>query len=71
MLRTLITFLVGFVITAPPAMAQTTDPAAPAAPGSPVTGGGIEDWWWLIIVVVLIAAAIGYFMRKRSPTGRL
>ncbi len=78
MLQTVLSFLVGVMLTISAAIAQTTtDPAAPAAPagpaapGAPVDGGGVGDWWWLILLILLIALAIWYFMRKRGSTGRV
>ncbi len=71
MLRIWISLLVGLMLTASLAMAQTTDPATPAAPVVPVAGGGVGDWWWLILIIALIAVAIWYFMRKRGTTGRV
>ncbi len=70
MLRISVSLFVGLMLTASSVMAQTTtDPAAPAAPVA--DGGGLGDWCWLIILIIAIAAAAWYFMRKRTPTGRI
>ena len=68
MLRPIFAVLVSLMFAVSTAVAQTADPAAPAAP---VTGGGIADWWWLIVVVILIVAVIWYFVRGRGTTGRI
>ena len=44
MLRTLTSLIIGLMLAATPAVAQTTtDPAAPAVPAVPAVGGGIGD----------------------------
>ena len=73
MIKTKLTSLGLSVLTALPALAQTTP--APTTPGTAASGAassatGIGNYWWLILVAIVAAAAIWYFMRGRSKPMR-
>ncbi len=67
MRQTPVATLIGFILLASSALAQTTTPGTTPAP-APAPSGGIADWWWVILLVILVAAAVWYFgMRRRGP----